>query len=243
MTLLNLIRGKSTPTRLATATPATLATQAREMRAVATAATVAVAMSPQEQSAPLNEPGAGDTAPTFRWWLIHYPDREPEDVACCPAATHAEILERHPDAVAAEPYTRTIRRPKAPMTVDEESAIREWLALIEETDPAAIVEVIDQCQRNADERDYFIGRAAAELPKSDLLPDDRRTCNQCSNLIAGRCQAAKHGEIVASQNHEPVLDLAQRCEGYAPGADDPDRRSGRERWFGLINKGANDVEH
>lgn len=36
-------------------------------------------------------------------WLIHYPDRDPLEVACFPKATHAEILERHPDAVAAEP--------------------------------------------------------------------------------------------------------------------------------------------
>ena len=48
------------------------------------------------------------------------------------------------------------------------SAIRAWLALIEETDPAAIAEVIGQCQRDADARDYFTGRAAAELPNDYL---------------------------------------------------------------------------
>ena len=44
--------------------------------------------------------GVGDTATASRWWLIHYPDRDPLEVACCPEATHADILERHPDAVA-----------------------------------------------------------------------------------------------------------------------------------------------
>jgi hypothetical protein len=42
-------------------------------------------------------------------------------------------------------------------------AIRAWLAFIGETDPATIVEVIGQCQRDVDARDYFTRRAAAEL--------------------------------------------------------------------------------
>jgi hypothetical protein len=178
----------------------------------------------------------GDTATASRWWLIHYPDRDPVEVACCPEATHADILERHPDAVTAEPFTPTIRQPSEPLTFDEETAIRAWLALIEETDPATIAEVIGQCQRDADARYYFTGRAAAELPKPDPFPDDRRTCDQCANLIARRCQAAKRGEIMASRNYEPIRDLPRRCEGYAPGAADTDRRPGRERWPGLIQK-------
>lgn len=104
--------------------------------------------------------GAGDTATASRWWLINYPDRDPVEVACCPEATHAEILERHPDAVAAEPFTPVIRQPSAPLTASEETAIRAWLALIEETDPATIAEVLGQCQRDTDARDYFTGRAA-----------------------------------------------------------------------------------
>lgn len=67
------------------------------------------------------------------------------EVACCPEVTHAEILEQRPDAVA---------------------AVRAWLALIGETDPAVIAEVIDQCRRDATVHDYFTGRAAAELPKT-----------------------------------------------------------------------------
>ena len=130
--------------------------------------------------------GAGDTATASRWWLIHYPDRDPVEVACCPEATHADILERHPDA---------------------------------------------------DARDYFIGRAALGLPKPDPFPDDRRTCTQCANLIVGKCQAAKRSEMVASRNYEPIRELSRRCEGYAPGADDPDRRHGRGRWPELIQKG------
>ncbi|MGX2042249.1 hypothetical protein ACWJKU_19285 [Methylocaldum sp. MU1018] len=124
----------------------------------------------------------------------------------------------------------------APLTDTEETSIRAWLALIEKTDPATIAEVIVQCQQDADAGDYFTGRAAAELPRPGPFPDDRRTCDQCANLIARRCQAAKRGEIAASRNYEPIRDLPRRCEGYAPGAADTDRRPGRERWPGLIQK-------
>ncbi len=46
-----------------------------------------------------------------RWWLIHYPDREPVEVANFPDATHAEILERHPESIAAEPINRAAPAP------------------------------------------------------------------------------------------------------------------------------------
>ena len=252
MSLLSRLRDKQAG-KIATATPATLATKEEvERRTVASVATVVVAKSPQGQTIPLPKVGAGDTAPpaevspgdtatASRWWLIHYPDRDPLEVACYPEATHAETLERHPDAIAAEPFTPTIRQPLAPLTACEETAIRAWLALIEETDPATIAEVMGLCQGDADARDYFTGRAVADNLQKNLgnaaSDDDRRTCDQCANLIARRCQAAKRGEIVASRNYEPIRDLPRRCEGYAPGADDPDRRHGRERWPGLIQKG------
>jgi hypothetical protein len=241
MSLLSRLRDKQAG-KVATATPATFATQEWEReRTVASVAIVTVAKSPQGQAASPAKVSAGDTATAFRWWLIHYLDRDSLQVTCCPEATHAEILERHPDAVAAEPFTPSIRQPSAPLTADDETAIRTWLALIEETDTATIAEVIGQCQRDADARDYFTGRAAADnlqKNRADAAGDDRRTCDQCANLIARRCTAAKRGEIVASRNYEPIYDQPRRCEGYAPGADDPDRRHGRERWPGLIQKGS-----
>jgi len=184
--------------------------------------------------------GAGGTATASRWWLIHYPDRDPVEVACCPEATHADILERHPDAVAAEPFTPTIRQPSAPLTASEETAIRAWLALIEETDQATIAEVIGQCQRDADARDYFTGRAAAELPKPDPFPDDRRTCAQCANYQLRVCRIAKPEAgalVVATSGYRPDPVRLVRCEGYAPMASDSDQRTGAERWPGLIQKG------
>ena len=216
MTLSALIRKRDTG-NLATAIPAISATQPKgEAATVARIATVAVANPKEEKIAPPAKVSPGDTATASRWWLIHYPDRDPVEVACCPEATHADILERHPDAVAAEPFTPTIRQPSAPLTASEETAIRAWLALIEETDPATIAEVIGQCQRDADARDYFTGRAAAELPKPAPFPDDRRTCRKCSNFTyGGICSVAyPGGPVSAIRGYRPVADLLQRCDAF-----------------------------
>ncbi len=237
MSLLSKLREKQA-TKIATATPATFATKAYSSgRSVANAATVNVAKSPQEQIAATVEVEAFDAVTVSRWWLVYYPERDPLKVAFFPEATRVDILERYPAAVAVEPITLTIHQALASLTANEEMAIRAWLALIEETDPLVIAEVIAQCQQDAGARDYFQARALVELPKPSAFPDDRRTCDQCINLKALRCQAAKRGEINASRSYEPIRDLPQRCEGYAPTADDPDRRPGRERWSMRIHKG------
>ena len=181
--------------------------------------------------------GVGDKATVSRWWLIHYPDRDPVEVACCPEATHAEVLERYPDAIAAEPFTPTIRQASAPMTTEEETAIRAWLALIEETDQATIDEVIGQCQRDTAAQDYFTGRAAVELPKPGTFPDDRRRCVQCLNLRGRACTIAKPERgalVVANRGYRPDPARLLRCAGYAPLANDSDQRTGTERWPGIV---------
>ena len=235
MSLLSRLRDKQAG-KIATATPATFATQERERgRTVASVATVTVAKSPQGQTASPVKVGVGDTATASRWWLIHYPDRDAAEVACYPDATYADILERHSDAVAAEPFTPTVRQPSLPLTASEETAIRSWLALIGETDPETIVEVIGQCQRDADARDYFTGRAAVELPKPDPFPDDRRRCSQCLNLRGRVCSVAIPGGLVsANRGYQPICDVLQRCAGYQPDSSDMNHRTGGERWPGLI---------
>jgi len=100
--------------------------------------------------------GASCTETSSRWWLIHYPDRDPVKVACYPETTHAEMRKRYSNAVAAEPFTPIIRQPPAPLIVSEETAIRAWLVQIEETDPATIAEVIDRCQTDADAREFYL---------------------------------------------------------------------------------------
>lgn len=124
--------------------------------------------------------------------------------------------------------------PAAPLTSEEETAIRAWLAHIEETDPAIIADVLDKCRADFNERKILL-RWAEEVPRPLVYEDDRRRCDQCANLTErGLCLAARRGEINASRIHEPVRDLLQRCVGYLPKATDTDQRPGRERWPGLI---------
>lgn len=182
MSLSNLIRRKSEPVGFATATLATFATQEGESgRTVASVATVAVAKPPQRQTAPPAIVTTADPATVSRLWLLHYPDRNPVEVSVVSGATRAEMLDWHPDAVAAEPFTPTIRQPSAPLTASEETAIRAWLALIEETDPVIVAEVIGKCQTDAEARGYFTGRAAAELPISQ--PAALVRCADCQHRI------------------------------------------------------------
>jgi hypothetical protein len=80
---------------IATATPATSATQAKEEGAsVAKVATVAVANSKEAETETLTFAGA---------WLLHFTDADPLEVHFFPEATHAEALAAYPTAVAAEP--------------------------------------------------------------------------------------------------------------------------------------------
>jgi hypothetical protein len=95
------------------------------------------------------------------------------EVACCPEATHADVLDRHPDAVAAEPFTPTTRQPPTPLTAEEETAIRAWLELIEETDKAIIAEVIGRCQRDSDARDVLRQPRGGYAPGAAIPIGDR----------------------------------------------------------------------
>jgi len=145
-------------------------------------------------------------------------------------------------AVANLPSAKS--HPTAPMTADQESAIRAWLAHIEETDAAIIAVVLGQCRADAEARGYFL-RQAGGMPQPAAFDDDRRRCDQCMNLRRDVCTIAepKTGAlVVANRGYRPVREPPRRCAGYAPGLDDPDRRTGRERWPGLIQKG-NDYEN
>jgi hypothetical protein len=86
----------------------------------------------------------------------HAPDSEPSK----PSKVPFEPFEgTHPGV-----YIEKINN-AATLTVEQETAIRAWLALIEETDPDTIAEVIGRCQQDADARDYFTSRAVAKVAK------------------------------------------------------------------------------
>ncbi len=106
MTLSALIRKRDTGS-VATAIPASFATQPeRDAATVARIATVAVANPENEKAAPLQSADAAnddaDEAAHFAW-LIHFTDRAPVAVTFSPMLDHAGVLAFYPDAVAAEP--------------------------------------------------------------------------------------------------------------------------------------------
>ncbi|HUW37488.1 MAG TPA: hypothetical protein VMV91_09150 [Rhodocyclaceae bacterium] len=93
-------------------------------------------------------------------WVMHFPDREPVEIYTSPESSMAEVLRDFPDAVAAEPIPPAPARPTAPLTAREETAIRAWLELIEETDTAIIADVLGRCRADPEARAYFTGRAS-----------------------------------------------------------------------------------
>ncbi|MCM8595112.1 hypothetical protein [Accumulibacter sp.] len=93
------------------------------------------------------------------WWLLHFSDRDPLEVAFSPAATHAEVLDAYPDAAAAEPIEAGRRQPDTLLAGNQEAAVSAWLAQIGETDPATIAEVLTACRRAEKARDYFLQRS------------------------------------------------------------------------------------
>ena len=110
---------------------------------------------------------AGDKAGVSCWWRVCYCDRPPLEILYPSGAGRAEVLAAYPGALEAYPFTPCIRRPSSPLSGEEETLLRRWLAQDGETDPAIIAATIDQCQRDAHARHYFINkRAAAELPQS-----------------------------------------------------------------------------
>ncbi len=168
-------------------------------------------------------------------WLIHFADRNPLPAAFLPAATHAEVLDTYPNALAAEPIEPGRRQPDTLLAGDQEAAVLAWLAQIGETDQAIVAEVLTACRYDCDARAYYLGRAGAD----PQIGDDRRRCTGCGNLQAGVCTVARPGgRVSALVGYRPAsLGVLQRCAGYSPNASDTDHRPGRERWPGLIQKG------
>jgi hypothetical protein len=91
----------------------------------------------------------------------------------------------------------------------------------------------------------MVAEREATAPLATIADPWMRTCRQCLNLSpGGRCLAAWRGEsfgdgLAVGRNFAPLdPDRLQRCAGYSPGPDDPNRRTGVQRWPWLIAPGA-----
>jgi hypothetical protein len=141
-------------------------------------AALALADFSEEKTAnPLHNVGKGDPAAAYRWWRIHFSDREPLEVICSPPATYAEIRDERPDAIRVEPFEPIRWQPTTPLSAADEIAIRAWLAYIDETDVATIDEVLKKCCVNTNDRKVLL-QWAEKLPQPTTSYDDRRHCDQ-----------------------------------------------------------------
>lgn len=104
-------------------------------------------------------PAQIEVCTTSIWWRIHHADSAPRLVSTTPTADADEMQCAYPAAASVEPYSPPAATPDRAMTASDEAAIRAWLARIDETNPAIIADVMAQCQRDADARAYFVGRA------------------------------------------------------------------------------------
>lgn len=118
-------------------------------------------------------------------------------------------------AVANPTKTKT-----APMTAEEEKAIRAWLEYIEETNPEIIAEFMDKCQREGEARAYFL-RRSEEVPEPD--PWRITHCGDCTHF-----ERIEHPHLGHCAKGEP--------EAIA-GLWDSDRRYCEQ--YQTIRKGAN----
>lgn len=153
--------------------------------------------------------GASDTATAVHWrWLILFSDRDPLEAATIPPSTRSEMLALYPDAIAAEPFATISQRPPARMTAGDEAAVRAWLEQTGETDAATVADVLRQCQRDAEARRYFIGRAAA------VHVAVTRSCMTCRDfarpgLSSGYCGGGRAGLLPAYGDHHPLRQLPE----------------------------------
>lgn len=170
----------------------------------------------------------------FRW-LLHFQDRDPVEHTFLPELTHAEVMAWHPDAIAAEPMPERYAVTAIPAQETELRALVAAVGVVYAFTHEELREALALALGNPDAA-LISYRAMAAEQGIILDRDNRRRCDQCANLTkAGKCIAWQ--AVNVRRGYEPVRDIPRRCEGYQPGLDDPDRRHGRERWPGLIQKG------
>jgi hypothetical protein len=170
-----------------------------------------------------NEAQKAGEATASHWWLIHFADGEPLEVATTPASTHAEILSLYPSAVAAEPLVPTRQRPRASMNASDEKSIRAWLERIGETDAATVAEVMRQCRQDDEARRYFVGRSrkvsSGEVSNgvsSKTAPKEAAAmrCGNCRHfarpgLSSGYCGAGRADLLHAYGDDHPLRQLPE----------------------------------
>lgn len=104
--------------------------------------------------------------------------------------------------------------------------------------PAEVDEALTHALAKPDEARECFEALAVEAVMASSDPDDRIRCRDCRNLrLTGVCLAATH--LKAARTFSPDPMLPRRCEAFVPMPDNPDQRSGADRWGNLDGKAAN----
>ena len=233
MSLAELIHKKRS-VAVATAIPAIPATHAQELTGtVARIATVAVASPKEAETDGGNSSRSSNNSSSkpcerktvhYRW-LIHFSDRNPLEVAFSPAATHAEVLDTYPSALAAEPIEPCRRQPDALLGGDQKAAVLAWLTQIGETDQAIVAEVLAACRRDIDARRYFLERAESRLTNTNVA--------DCANC---RHRRSPGGTVRYCASGRSDLPLAYG-DGHPLRRLPDDQGPYCNQWSGLIQEG------
>lgn len=128
---------------------------------------------------------------------------------------------------------------------DVEQAEALALAL---SDPEAALTCFRELARESERHTRACARKVGPYTTAPLAErdstDDRRLCTECANRTPqGRCLSAwrREGPGAAARDYHPIANMLRRCECYVPRADDPDQRTGAERWPAIPN-GTRDTE-
>lgn len=141
-------------------------------------------------------------------------------------------------AVREAPEAIPNRTHAAPLAAKEAGEMASLAALVRSVGaawaftPEEVGEALANALAKPEEARACFEALAAEVASMD---DDRTTCQTCvGRRFDGVCRAAQRGDISGSaRSYTPDPSIRRRCEAYAPKPDDPDQRTGAERWPNL----------
>lgn len=156
------------------------------------------------------------TATASAWWLLHYPDREPVQLVSHPPATLAQMLQQHPEALAAEPMSEP--HPAPHLTAEADRSCWPHSSAMNSVEIGTFMARLERFTDKG--MAYDEAEALADkLVQRDREGDDRRLCLECRHLQgAGRWRCGNWQQAGVAQQglaRDLVL-MLQRCDGYHP---------------------------
>jgi len=92
------------------------------------------------------------------WWRVTFHDGGVRTIFIPGGDTREGLLRAYPAATKVEPHVPVTGSPDAPMSVTEQTAIKDWLMSIGETDSGAIAHALEVCQGNGAARAYVLSK-------------------------------------------------------------------------------------